>query len=116
MKTKHTPGPWEPLRQGIEIQSEEGNHEAHAFVNGIPVPVCEVYANMRCEHDDPIGEYMISKQEGIANLLLIAAAPELLEALMDARNAYQQMFDVMPVAWQTIDNIICDAIAKATGK
>lgn len=84
MKAKHTPSPWEHLRQGIEIQSEEGNHEVHAFVNGIPVPVCEVYASVHCEHDDPIGEYMISKQEGIANLLLIAAAPELLEALMDA--------------------------------
>ena len=54
MGTKHTPGPWEHLRQGIEIQSEDGNHEVHAFVNGIPVPVCEVYASMHCEHDDPI--------------------------------------------------------------
>ena len=113
MKTKHTPSPWEHLRQGIEIQSEDGNHEVHAFVNGIPVPVCEVYANMHCEHDDPIGEYMISKQEGIANLLLIAAAPDLLEALKAL------VADLKPYMGQgrmddKIRNAIA-AIAKATG-
>lgn len=113
MKTKYTPGPWEPLRQGIEIQSEDGNHEVHAFVNGIPVPVCEVYAIMRCEHDDPIGEYMISKQEGIANLLLIASAPDMLEALKAL------VADLKPYMGQgrmddKIRNAIA-AIAKATG-
>lgn len=114
METKHTPGPWEPLRQGIEIQSEEGNHEAHAFVNGIPAPICEVYANMHCEHDDPVGEYRISKQEGLANLFLIAAAPELLEALQALAA------DLKPYMGQgrmddKIRNAIA-AIAKATGE
>lgn len=108
---KGTLGPWEHLRQGIEIQSEDGNHEVHAFVNGIPVPVCEVYANMHCEHDDPIGEYMISKQEGIANLLLIAAAPELLEALQYALHVRGTTEDGPHVV-----AIIEAAIAKATGE
>ena len=112
MKTKHTPGPWEHLRQGIEIQSEDGNHEVHAFFNGIPVPVCEVYASMRCEHDDPIGEYMISKQEGIANLILIAAAPELLDALKLVANEFNS--GDYRDSW--LHKQVLSAIAKARGE
>ncbi len=77
----HTPGPWEPLRGGIEVQSETNNHEVHAFVNGVPVPIAEIYRNMTVEHDDPVGKYEISEAEGLANLHLIAAAPDLLAAL-----------------------------------
>ena len=40
---------------------------------------------------------------------------ELLEALQSIVDAYQTHFDVMPVAWQTFDNIAQAAIAKATG-
>lgn len=51
-----------------------------------------------------------------ANARLIAAAPDLLAALEDVQRAYQEMFDVMPVAWQTYDDIVCAAIAKARGE
>ena len=50
-----------------------------------------------------------------ANARLISAAPELLAALQDMVGAYQRHFDVMPVAWQTYDDIARAAIAKATG-
>jgi hypothetical protein len=53
-------------------------------------------------------------KESEANARLMAAAPELLEALQSLTSAYQQHFDVMPVAWQTFDNIARAAIAKAT--
>lgn len=44
-----------------------------------------------------------------------AGKPELLQACKDVREAYQQMFDVMPVAFQTYDHILASAIAKAEG-
>lgn len=81
MNAKHTPGPWELLRGGIEVQSETNNHEIHALVRGIPVPIAEVHRNMHVEHDDPVGEYVMSKSEGLANARLISAAPDLLAAL-----------------------------------
>jgi len=43
-------------------------------------------------------------------------AERLAEALRDIRNAYQQMFDVMPVAWQTYDHIAESALAQWEAK
>jgi len=42
-----------------------------------------------------------------------AAAPDMLEALKDVDKFYQDNFNIMPVAFQTIANIIESAIAKA---
>lgn len=42
------------------------------------------------------------------------AAPKLLDALQALRDGYQALFDVMPVAWQTYDDIAAAAIDKAT--
>jgi hypothetical protein len=55
------------------------------------------------------------KNESVANARLIAAAPTLLAALQDVSRAYQEMFDVMPVAWQTYDDIVQDAIKAVIG-
>ena len=95
METKHTPGPW---MFDATLKGDGSFGGSYIVSNNAKRtwPLAEVY------RED--------------NARLIAAAPELLDALKDARNAYQQMFDVMPVAWQTIDNIICDAISKATGE
>ena len=46
---------------------------------------------------------------------LVAAAPDLLAALQHMVDMYQRHFDVMPVAWQTADDIARAAIARATG-
>ena len=101
MKAKYTQGPW----RVVNYQDKNDVPRVVSDKGGIAVLCINRY----------LGEAGPSKQEQI-NAALIAAAPELLDALKDARNAYQQMFDVMPVAWQTIDNIICDAISKATGE
>jgi len=39
----------------------------------------------------------------------------LLAALKSMTDAYQQHFDVMPVAWQTFENIAREAIRRAEG-
>ena len=41
---------------------------------------------------------------------------EMLEALRFVADAYQRYFDVMPVAWQTVDHIVQEAINRATGE
>lgn len=115
METKHTPGPWEPLRNGIEIQSEEGRHEVFACVNGVPVPICEVHPTMHCEHDDPVGEYVITEDEGLANLHLIAAATDLLDAAKCAISALSQN-STFQNDIEYAKRVLADAIAKATGQ
>jgi len=42
------------------------------------------------------------------------AASDLLEACKDVCKFYQDYFDIMPVAFQTIDHILNQAIDKAT--
>lgn len=71
--TGHTKGDLHALRDGIEIQSEDGNHEVLAYVDGIPVCVASVISEMHVEHDDPVGEYHLCKDEGLANLRRIVA-------------------------------------------
>jgi len=109
-EVKHTPGPWEVVRnsQGYPyaIKAPNGNRGPGGIVNvtrwaaiGLP-----------------------SSQEGEANALLIAAAPDLLaaaQAMMAAgvktemtyESAYHAMFK-SPDGW----NDLADAIAKATGQ
>jgi hypothetical protein len=115
METKHTLGPWEPLRNGIEIQSEEGRHAVFACVNGVPVPICEVHPTMHSEHDDPAGEYVISNEEGLANLRLIAAAPELLEQLKKLVAEYESLPHSLGYEYTHLESARA-AIAKATGQ
>ena len=56
-----------------------------------------------------------SDEEALANAQLISAAPELLEALEFVDKIDQQLFDVMPVAWQTVRDNVQNAISKARG-
>lgn len=87
--TKHTKGPWYALRQGIEVQSYEGEHEVHAEVDGIPIQIASIPRESKHDDMEPDGKggsrerasYKVSETESLANLALIAAAPELLAAL-----------------------------------
>lgn len=85
MKTSHTPGPWSI--QGDKIINEE---------------TIQYIADIRRDgEDDP---------EAQANARLIAAAPELLEALL---NAQQDLTDTGTLSRETIA-MFAPAIAKAT--
>lgn len=41
---------------------------------------------------------------------------ELVEALKLVREKYQEHFESMPLAWQSVDNAVNEALAKAEGK
>lgn len=84
-KTKHTPGPWAAGNRGW-VDSE----------------------------DAPIAAVMDYDEQGAANVLLIAAAPDLLAALVDAKAAleYAGMDEYTMEAYDRI----CAAINKATGE
>ena len=103
---KHTPGPW---RIGTAPPNGE---QAIGTIRGMMVAVATTGVGM--------------EKETLANARLIAAAPELLEALKLAANALDKMGD-MPYsdasthAWFSLDceNIVENSkslIAKATGK
>jgi hypothetical protein len=103
-KIQHTPGPWtvseDPDTNGVFIIREI---LASEVLDASPTGVD---ADLLYEEQNKLRT---------ANARLIAAAPEMLEALKSVSEAYQSMFDVMPVAWQTFDNIVNEAIAKAGG-
>lgn len=106
MGTKHTPGPW-----------REGSHRTIESANGT---ICEVYSHMGIAEAD-------------ANQHLIAAAPELLEALDQAANgryldgipnhdddSLRSIAHVLPDGWARTALLrhaarIDTAIAKAAG-
>lgn len=96
---QHTPGPWD-----ISSRSINQYGIRRQFVSTADKPVALVYGTPQEEDDND------------ANARPIAAAPDLLAALEDVSRAYQQMFDVMPVAWQTYDDTVQAAIAKARGQ
>lgn len=91
--SKHTPGPWiENYQYGLRIESEK----EHGIVND---------------------GWIIAQLEGSdkeANAKLIAAAPEMLEALIacDEAMAYMSEYDI-PL---TLPDMVKKAIAKARGE
>jgi len=96
--TKHTPGPW---MIGERVKTAR-------LDNALMIRPAD-----HCNYEYG-ATAIIGTSE--ANARLIAAAPDLLDALQSMVDAYQTHFDVMPVAWQTCDNIARAAIAKATGE
>lgn len=93
----HTPGPWtvDPKTLAVYAPDRHGHAAAvRVAQRGLaPLPAAEI----------------------AANAALVAAAPDLLAALQHMVDMYQRHFDVMPVAWQTADDIARAAIARATG-
>lgn len=94
MSTKHTPGPW-----GVEYDNADYNGGGQWY-NAGPAKVWFPY-NVRKREED----------EAHANARLIAAAPELLEALQDLVDAMTGRIDGEATA---MHNALA-VIAKATG-
>jgi hypothetical protein len=96
-EVRHTPGSWavHPSKARVD-----------AFVGGAPLPVCELLW--------PTDQR--SEAETEANAHLIAAAPEMYEALKEANEALHRS-DVMNLALDPIYRTrIMKAIAKAEGR
>jgi hypothetical protein len=105
MKTKHTPGPWRHngKRNAIESTTEMVYEDQ-------PVQVISTFAAMGGENTD-------------ADILLIAAAPDLLEALEEAKKLLEAVRVYLPKSMHdsnrfafenTLANVIMPAIKKAT--
>jgi hypothetical protein len=94
-KSKHTPGPWTVF---VNSYSNRPGIEADAFS-------VVIYGYK----DDDAGVQGKSKEEELANAYLIAAAPDMLEALKNLENDDNHI----PLeAWQMVQS----AIAKATNQ
>lgn len=88
MDSKHTPGPWK-IDGGI-VRGWSTDHER---------PICEIYREVR------------SSDATLANAALIAAAPQLLEALENADTFFEGSENDGCMAHR----MIIDAIAAAKG-
>lgn len=96
MSAQHTPGPWQNQEMPSGAESAHGSRVV-SFITYGPDNVADV-----CDSRG------LSEQEARANARLIAAAPELLEALMLCR------FDSLNMSLADLE--FCRAaIAKATG-
>lgn len=104
METKHTLGPWFIMRQDKVGQFEISGHP---FYKG---------------HHDPLWHCTVtgnSESERLANANLIAAAPELLEALIDAEFLLRKLGQVAGPMQDSLRRCASEAraaIAKATGE
>ena len=99
MKTKHTPGPW----SGGDSDLQVSTLSVHGKTDGDHSTVCRLVSP---EHGMPIDEIM-------ANARLIAAAPDMLEALQLAST---MLATGMPeYDARDAKEVIDAAIAKATG-
>lgn len=94
---KHTPGPWEQVRYGNRQHEIQG-------------PNGEIVGRVH----EPDERYSL-----LANARLVAAAPEMLEALRECVTAYEQHRGAQPTGryWSAPNHIFHAraAIAKATG-
>lgn len=89
MSAKHTPGPWQ-VANGIQIRSER---------------------------DQIAKVWMMRSGEGTANARLIAAAPDLLEALADLKhNGHLISFPHSSEHEKAVIRKALDALAKAAGE
>lgn len=121
MKTcKHTSGDW-----GVAtVNNGSDDDEIVTIVNGCMVNVAAVFGAGEYSEARPNGEkephYKVDSEEAEANARLIAAAPELLEALAAMETWSGFVTDLMPENLRaTWEEDIADAraaIAKATGE
>ena len=96
MTSKHTPGPW----------AHHNTPTPFIYVNAGGLPICQIYTSTA--HGQSMGEQF-------ANARLIAAAPELLEALQKMLPELRGLSIVSDTAAEMLREAEA-AIAKATGE
>ena len=96
MTAKHTPGPW----------AHHNTPTPFIYVNAGGLPICQIYTSTA--HGQSMGEQF-------ANARLIAAAPELLEALQKMLPELRGLSIVSDTAAEMLREAEA-AIAKATGE
>ena len=96
MTAKHTPGPW----------AYHNTPTPFIYVNAGGLPICQIYTSTA--HGQSMGEQF-------ANARLIAAAPELLEALQKMLPELRGLSIVSDTAAEMLREAEA-AIAKATGE
>ena len=112
---KFTPGPW-VLARGFKHKYVIPSEHSDRPVGGHTDPQLdwENYAQEVCHVG--LSERHRSDAELMANAQLIAAAPEMLEALVNVRSVYRRgIVDCEPGEWAAAHDALNDVIAKATG-
>lgn len=104
--TAHTPGPWQVKHRRL-MKIKGSVHQVYQPTDEGGYPTAFVPA-----WDDPAPGEVDGTEEAIANAQLIAAAPELLNALVLVVNTYGWDPSIDSAIWQTA----FAAIAKALGE
>jgi hypothetical protein len=111
--SKHTPGEWEVLRQGKEIQGD-GGHEVSTIINDIPITICELDVAGIYSDNIPDGSgptYFMTEEESLSNAKLIASAPALLDlakkvkALMEGEDIGMDGAELLTYTGKLIENV-----------
>lgn len=120
MQTKHTPGPWQAVN-GTDVFTRLGARNAA----GVKAAANDGWYIADCDRGpsstEEGGEADIPYVEKLANARLIAAAPELLEAMQQAFDFPPDFFDRSDDELEQITvsgrhlRMVRAAIAKATG-
>ena len=113
--TKHTQGPWtiDTISGWTDGSDRDLNGDIWIFGEGDALPFGKVFTDTEEREIDP--EII---PERIANARLMAAAPELLEALESITASYDRLLEEYgkPFEWGEFESDVARAaIAKATG-
>ena len=107
MKTKHTKGEWI-----LKVKNEWPFHQWIESLEGYTIAECGLWGYSTKDNtiNDALKRYPINK-EPIANAKLIAAAPELLESLIEIRKWYEEnqtkiLKDYTPVCFSKALSVI----------
>jgi len=125
LKQTHTPGPWKVYCWGQDMDEVAGHHGASVFVDngdndGDGRTICDIAASQRIVAEDKRRhDEFAHNQEDEANARLISAAPELLEALKEAKDLLAGLpADLEELETMGAEDTACkmlEAIAKAEG-
>jgi hypothetical protein len=110
--TKHTPGEWKTRTEGFDEKPYWGDVEVYTEDYG---KVCALADNWSIWNSDGNEDAAIEcRKEAEANAKLIAAAPELLEALKECRKWYENNTDRLYPDTPICFSNALSAIQKAT--